>query len=112
MTNRIQDLLKFLEESPGDPFLKFALTMEYKKAGDAAKALAGFQQLVAEHPDYVGTYYHYAKFVEGGGDKEQASAIYRQGMEVAQKLRNRHAYSELLGAYNLLRGDDDEDWDG
>ncbi|PRD47893.1 tetratricopeptide repeat protein [Sphingobacterium haloxyli] len=111
MRNRLEELQEFLKDSPNDPFLKYAITMEYKKLGDNENTLAGFQDLRANHPDYVGTYYHFAKFLEEQGRKEEALETYNLGMEVAQRLRNRHAYNELLAAYNLAMGIADEDWD-
>lgn len=112
MSNRIEELTVFLQESPQDPFLKYALTMEYRKIGDVVKTRAGFEELVRDHADYVGTYYHYAKFLEEQHEKDEALLIYQKGMEIAQQKRNRHAYGELLGAYNLALGvSDDDDWD-
>lgn len=111
MHNRLEELQVFLKETPDDPFLKYAITMEYKKMDDYERALAGFLDLQTNHPDYVGTYYHFAKFLEEQGRKADALEVYEAGMEVAQRLRNRHAYSELLSAYNLARGIEDDDWD-
>src|SRR5690606_4504536 len=51
MENRLEELQRFLNESPEDPFLKYALTMEWKKRGDAEKTFAGFQDLRLNHPD-------------------------------------------------------------
>lgn len=85
--------------------------MELKKLGETEQALLGFEELVTHHADYVGTYYHYAKYLEELQRKDDALHIYQLGMELAQRLRNRHAYSELLGAYNLARGLDEDDWD-
>ncbi len=85
--------------------------MEYKKTGDNENAFAGFQDLQTNHPDYIGTYYHFAKFMEEQGRKEEALDVYRVGMEVAQRLRNRHAYGELLSAYNLAMGIEEDEWD-
>lgn len=111
MSNRIEELTAFLAETPNDPFLKYALTMEHKKQGDKVETLAGFKHLVSNHPDYVGTYYHYAKYLEELQEKEQALAIYQEGMQVAQRVRNRHAYGELQAAYNLALGIEDDDWE-
>lgn len=85
--------------------------MEYKKMGDDEKTFIGFQDLRENHPDYVGTYYHFAKFLEEQGRKEEALEVYRVGMEVAQRVRNRHAHGELLSAYNLAMGVDEDEWD-
>lgn len=111
MSNRTADLIAFLKESPNDPFLKYALTMEYKKMGEEQLVRDGFEDLIQNHVDYVGTYYHYAKFLEGTGEKEKALQIYQAGMEVAQRVKNRHAYGELLSAYKLAMGLDEDDWE-
>ncbi|MCY4780101.1 tetratricopeptide repeat protein [Sphingobacterium sp. UT-1RO-CII-1] len=111
MTARLSELLNFLSESPNDPFLKYAITMEYQKMGEDEKVREGFEELVKLHADYVGTYYHYAKFLDMKGQREEALAMYQKGMDVAQRVKNRHAYGELLAAYNLAVGIDDEDWD-
>jgi len=108
--NRIEQLEAFLKESPQDPFLHYALTMEYVKAGDDVETENRFKQMVENFPDYVGTYYHFGKFLEKKADKVAAEEIYRMGIEKATLLRNHHAKGELMGALNLLLGmDDDED---
>lgn len=108
--NRIEQLEQFLKETPQDPFLHYALTMEYLKQGDIVRTRAGFENLVSTYPNYVGTYYHFGKFLEKIGDKSLAEDIYGQGIIVAKNARNMHAMGELQGALNLMKGfDDDED---
>lgn len=108
--SRIQQIEDFLKETPNDPFLHYALTMEYVKIGDTAKSLLGFENLVEKYPDYVGTYYHFGKFLEKENDSARAQEIYQIGIQVATKMRNMHAKGELMGALNMLLGfDEDED---
>ena len=95
---RLEKLFAFLEESPGDPFLLFAVAKEYEKSGQQEEAAQYFQKLVDEHPDYVGTYYHFGKLLEDQVDPEEAIAIYDKGMEVARRHADQHALSELAGA--------------
>lgn len=109
MQTRLDQLKEFLKESPQDPFLKYALTMEYVKMQDNSLALAGFEDLVAEHGDYVGTYYHFGKFLEGQGEKDKAIEIYEKGIVVAQSKRNFHALGELKNALLMAQGLLDED---
>lgn len=104
--NRIEQLVQFLKESPKDPFLHYALTMEYLKLGDIIQARKGFENMVSSYPDYVGTYYHYGKFLEKMNEKTHAEEIYNMGVNVAKNANNRHAMNELLGAINLM--DDEE----
>lgn len=61
---RLQQILDFLKESPQDPFLHYALTMEYVKLEQEEEALHGFEKLISDFPDYIGTYYHFGKFLE------------------------------------------------
>lgn len=109
--DRIAALHAFLEEDPDDPFTRFALAQEYRKRGDAARALRFFEALVAERPDYVGTYYHLGKLLEAEGRKDDALAVYRRGVQVATDARDLHARSELQSALLEAEGmgfDDDD----
>lgn len=107
--DRIAQLLAFIQDTPDDPFLHYALTMEYVKSGDTEQSLSGFRNMLAKYPGYVGTYYHYAKFLEKQDKKNEAIEIYQQGIEVARKSRNMHALGELQGALNMLVGFDDDE---
>ncbi len=95
---RLELLKDFLQEKPNDPFLKYALAKEYEKGGEEATAIAMFEALIDEHPDYVGTYYHLGKIYERKGDFEQAISIYENGMTEAKKAGDQHALGELAGA--------------
>lgn len=107
--NRIEQLEEFLRESPQDPFLHYALTMEYLKGDDTEKTRAGFDNMLNTFPDYVGSYYHYGKFLEKLGESAKAEEVYKQGILVATRVRNHHAKGELMGALNMLLGMDDDD---
>jgi len=109
METRLNQLKDFLNESPNDPFLKYALTMEYLKLGDHKQAQIGFEDLIANYSEYMGTYYHFGKFLEEQGNKDSALSIYKQGMELAQRKRNYHALGELKTAYMMASGLLDED---
>lgn len=108
MKSRLEQLYEFLEESPEDPFLHYAISSELLKKGDTGQALSGYEQLIQRFPDYQGTYYHLAKLYERLGQTDDAIATYEAGMHIARKGRNQHAYGELANALAELRGDDDE----
>lgn len=107
--SRIEQLETFIQESPLDPFLHYALTMEYLKLNDTDKAFKGFEKLLSDFPDYVGTYYHFGKFLEKQNEVERAEEVYLKGIAIATKMRNMHAKGELMGALNLLKGMDEDD---
>ncbi|MFA6945506.1 MAG: tetratricopeptide repeat protein [Pedobacter sp.] len=106
---RLQKLLDFLENEPKDPFLKYALATEYFNANDFEKALFYYEDLISNHPDYVGTYYHLGKLYEILDRKPDAILIYKNGMEVSRKAGDLHAFSELQTVYNSAMGLDYED---
>ncbi|SDD64459.1 tetratricopeptide repeat protein [Niabella drilacis] len=100
--NRIEKLEALLRENGDDGFLNHALALEYVKAGDDGKAAALFKSILEKDPDYVGSYYHLGKLQERCGDEPGAIAVYKKGMEIAQKLGEQHAYNELRAACEYL----------
>jgi len=108
-SSRLAKLLEFLESDPNDPFILYALATEYNAQNEKDKAYSFYLQLTDQHPDYVGTYYHFGKLLEKDNQKEKAIEIYQQGMIVARNKRDMHAFSELQGAYNTAAGLDYED---
>lgn len=99
---RIEQLKKFLQESPNDSFLKHALALEYVKLGDDLTARNLFEELLTAEPDYVGSYYHLGKLFERIGDNDKAIEWYEKGMQVAKEKGEQHAYGELRGALEEL----------
>lgn len=101
---RIPQLLAFLEEDPANAFLRFALAMEYLKAGDQEKSLLHFEELVREEPGYVGAYYHLGKLYEQLGRKTDALETYQAGIRQADAMREQHLKAELQGALMEAQG--------
>ncbi len=58
--DRIARIKDFLQASPADNFLRHALALEYIKTGEDAPARLLFEAILADSPDYVGSYYHLA----------------------------------------------------
>ncbi|MGB0839129.1 MAG: hypothetical protein ACPGXL_03255 [Chitinophagales bacterium] len=100
--NRLTQLEAFLKESPKDPFLKYAIALEYLKQNKEDKTLTIFIALTKEHPNYVGTYYHLGKLQEKLGEEETALQTYQKGMVIAEKMNDGHSHGELKGAYQVL----------
>ena len=108
-TTRLQQLSKFLEGSPNDPFILFAIAKEYEKFNDDANALLYYNKVNAADADYVGLYYHLGKLYERKEEFLTAFRIYQTGMEVAKRVGDQHAFNELAGA-KLELGDDENDF--
>lgn len=102
MSDRIEKLKAFLQQSPNDCFLNHALALEYVKLGDDAQAKLCFEKNLNYDKQYIATYYHLAKLLERAGDVPGATAIYEQGMPIAKQAGDMHSYSELQSAYEDL----------
>lgn len=103
--NRLERLLEFLKNEPNDPFLKYALATEYLRLDNPQMALRFYEDLIINHEDYVGTYYHLGKLYEHLGRSQDAVNIYEKGILIAKKIKDQHALNELLGVYNTLQDD-------
>jgi lipopolysaccharide biosynthesis regulator YciM len=108
-STRLNKLLAFLTTEPNDPFILYALATEYNSLNDTGQAFHYYLKLVEEHPSYVGTYYHLGKLYEKQGETDKAIAVYQLGMQRSREKGDRHAFSELQGAYNMAAGLDYED---
>lgn len=100
--DRIARLVQLLQENPNDSFVQHALALEHVKLGKDTEARKLFEQLLAQNPGYIGSYYHLAKLLERSNDIDSAIKVYERGMEEARKAGDNHAYGELRGAYEEL----------
>ena len=96
-----------LAESPQDPFLRFALAKEFEKEGADADAKDIYAALLADQPEYVGTYYHLGKTLERLNEQAEAWRIYTEGIAITKRLGEKHAMSELAGARMELGDEED-----
>jgi tetratricopeptide (TPR) repeat protein len=107
-TGRLEKLLEFIKNEPEDPFLKYALATEYLRINESTKALAYYEDLAINHPNYTGTYYHLGKLYEALGRRQDAINTYETGMKITRERKDNHAFSELQEVYNELTGLYDE----
>ncbi|WP_258099696.1 tetratricopeptide repeat protein [Marinoscillum pacificum] len=104
--DRVKQLEKFLQEDPNDAFSKYALALEYLPT-NKLKTEELFDDLLKNHPDYIGTYYHAAALHAELGNLEKAEAIYQTGIEKAQVLKESHALRELQTAFTNFQFEND-----
>ncbi len=96
--DRLAMLEKMVREGATDPFVRYALAMEYRRAGRIDEAIAGFAALVEAAPDYVPTYLMYGQTLLAAGRAEEARAIFEKGIVAARAAGDEHAESELSEA--------------
>ena len=100
--DRIAQLRSFLNESPNDAFLNYALATEYVALGRDSDALTIYTMLVNTQPKYHATYYHLGKLYERMEDETNAILTYEKGMKITKELGEKHAFGELRGVYEEL----------
>ena len=100
--NRVEKILEFLALQPQDNFLRHALALEYIKIGEEVKAKELFIEILTQSPDYIGSYYHLAKVLEKGAQRQEAIDWYEKGMAAAKLAKDDHSYRELQSAYEDL----------
>ncbi len=105
--SRIDQIRQFLQDSPNDSFLRYALAQELQKQGDVEAAKEAYLWLTDNQPSYVATYYHLGKLLIAQGEKEAALAWFNLGIEHAKAAKELHALSELQSAKLELEYDDD-----
>ena len=105
MSSRIIILAQRIKQNPNDSLSKFALALEMVKNDNFTKARVLFENIIEHDPDYVGVYYHLGNLFEEINENILAKNIYKQGIEVAVRLRDNHAKSELQSALMNLEID-------
>ena len=104
---RLQELEAMLDENPDDPFLIYAIAREYELLQFTMQALLMYEHLINEHPDYIATYYHYAKVLYTLGNRTQAKNILTLGIERGNALKEIHAVSEMKGLLSTWMEDEE-----
>lgn len=104
---RIQQLIQFIDQEPGEPFNVYALAMEYMN-GQPEQARLYFDRLLAEHPDYLPTYYHAAALYTDLDERDKAADLYEKGIALAQVQHNTKTLQELQRAQQAFEDDEDE----
>ena len=95
---RIKELQKLLKKNPLDPFLIYAMTLEFVGKNNEF-CLASFRKLLNEFPDYLPTYYQAAKLFANCGFVEEARATYEIGIEKITLSKNNKALEEIKNAF-------------
>lgn len=100
--DRLATLLAMERDAPTDPFLKYALAMEYVSQGNMAESRRYFERLVADYPDYIATYYQYGKLEEEAGNNDAATDLYTKGITKAKTAGDAKTARELQQALELI----------
>lgn len=103
---RIQQLIRFVQEEPDEPFNVYALAMEFMK-DQPEQARLYFDQLLVRFPDYLPTYYQAAALYAERDERGKAAELYEKGIGLAQTQANQKALLELKRAQQAFMDDDE-----
>ena len=98
---RLEQLIRFYEDDPSDPFTLYGLALEYLKT-DQGKGEEWFDMLLSNFSDYLPTYYHAAKLKIVLGKRDEAIVIYEKGIQLAIAQQDKATQRELKSAYEEL----------
>jgi tetratricopeptide (TPR) repeat protein len=110
MNSRIEQLQEFLKEDSNDSFLKYALALEYVRVEENDTARDYFLKLIKDDENYVASYYQLGKLYESLNEVEKAIEIYKNGIEIAKKIKDAKTLLEIQEAYNMLIGIDEDEF--
>jgi tetratricopeptide (TPR) repeat protein len=95
-------LEEFLSAHPKDVFARYGLAMECVSQGDSDAAIANFEALLAQNPNYVAGYFQYGQFLARLSRIAEARRTLTQGIDVARRTGDHHAGSEMEAALAQL----------
>ena len=93
--DKIAMLNEILAKNPADAFARYGLAMEYASRGETETALAEFDRLLIQHPDYTAGYFMAAQTLAKAGHNDQAKSRLNQGIACARRTGNSHAEREM-----------------
>lgn len=93
--DKVASLKEILEQDPKNAFARYGLAMEYAGQGETETALAEFDRLLADHPDYSAGYFMAAQTLQKARRTAEAKTRLNEGIASARKAGNQHAAREM-----------------
>jgi predicted Zn-dependent protease len=100
--DKITGLQQILALEPRNSFARYGMAMELAGRGDLAAALAEFDTLLTNDPDYTQGYFMAAQTLARAGRKSEAIRRLEAGISSAAQDGNSHAISEMQGMIDEL----------
>jgi len=100
--DKIASLREILTLDPGNAFARYGLAMEFAGRGETDSALAEFDRLLADHPDYTAGYFMSAQTLAKAGREPDAKQRLADGISCARRSGNQHALREMQALLDEL----------
>ena len=102
MNTRIETLESFVAEDPSDSFSRYALALEFVKAGRDEDAALHFKEVLKRDAAYIAAYYQLGGLLAKSGHIDEARDVYRRGLEAATGAADQRTRSEIQEALDAL----------
>lgn len=102
MSQRLDQLRAMLAEEPNDAFIRYAIALELKRAGEMEQAARDLERLIVEDPKYIACYYQLALILVDLGRAEEAMHVCESGSLHCITTGDRKARAELLELKNAI----------
>ena len=103
MSDRLDSLLKLLEQDPDDSFLSYGIALEHISVSNFEEAERNLTLLLKKDQEYVPAYMQLAQVYENLNLIDKAKYIYKEGIEIARKNNDSHAANEMEDFLNELK---------
>ncbi len=102
-SDRLKKLLKLLEKDPDDPFMHYAVGLEYISMKRYREGIAELQDLLQRDSRYVPAYHQLGLLFAQLRKKDEAISILQQGIRVAADVGDQHERVEMEEILGDLR---------
>jgi predicted Zn-dependent protease len=100
--DKIAGLKEILALDPKNSFARYGLALELAGRGETTAAVAEFDTLLANDPDYTAGYFMAAQTLAAANRTEEAIKRLKTGIESAERSGNSHAVSEMQAMLDEL----------
>lgn len=102
MVDKVAGLREILALDPKNSFARYGVAMELAGRGETEAALAEFDTLLKNDPDYTAGYFMAAQTLAKANRNAEAIERLKAGISCAARTDNRHALSEMQGMLDEL----------
>ncbi len=102
MSSRLEQLELLASKDPGDPFIQYAIALEYVSSNRLEQAAEILERLMAASPDYTAGYHQAGRVYEQLDRDDEARRCYEQGIVVAQHQGDAKDLDEMREALAFL----------
>lgn len=100
--DKIAGLKEILALDPKNSFARYGIAMELATGGSIDEAMAEFDAILVNDPDYTAAYFMAAQTLQNARRTCEAIERLKAGISCAARTGNRHALSEMQGMLDEL----------